>query len=273
MKQTIGIIGYGNMGSVIGQQLKSKYQIWTFDKDKNKTKNLLDINIANNTVDLIDKVDTVILAVKPQDFDIVLMQIKKYIKGKLVISIAAGISTGYIENQLGKIRVIRVMPNLPARVSKGMICLCKGNYNRKADLDFARKLFEHLGQTMLIEENLMNAATVISGSGPGYFYHLIKDKQKEEWEDYARKEFTPALSASAQVIGFTSEQAQVLAEATAAGSIALLKETGLSPETLCIQVTSRGGTTEAGLKVLHSTDSLEEAAKAALKQAGELSKE
>lgn len=230
MKKNIGIIGYGNMGSIIGKRLKSKYQVWAFDKDRNKTKNLLDINIAENAIDLVSKVDIVILAVKPQDFAALLKQIKKYISQKLVISIAAGISTGYIENKLGKIRVIRVMPNLPAKVGKGMICLCKGQYSLRADLDLTLELFVYLGQTMLIKENLMNTATAISGSGPGYFYHLIQDKSKKDWEVYAQEQFIPALSASAQRIGFNSEQAQLLAQTTAVGSIALLEESGIPQE-------------------------------------------
>ena len=273
MNISIGIIGFGNMGSAIGQLLKVKYQIWIFDINKNKTKNLIDVNLADDALDLVSKVDTVILAVKPQDFDILLSQIKRYTNGKLIISIAAGITTGYIENQLGKTHVIRVMPNLPAKVGQGMICLCKGNFANDGDLNFAKRIFDNLGKTLLIEESLMNAVTAISGSGPGYFYHLIKGKQKEEWEDFARKEFIPALSTAAQEIGFTSEQAQLLAKVTTQGSVALLRDTELTPETLCIQVTSKGGTTDAGLKVLHTIDDLEASAKAALKRAQELSKE
>ena len=273
MKRKVGIIGFGNMGSAIYEWLKSKYQIWTFDKDRKKTKNLLNINITDNAVDLVSKVDTVILAVKPQDFDMLLMQIKKYTEGKLIISIAAGISTGYIENRLGRIHVIRAMPNLPVKVGKGMICLCKGNFATDNDLEFAKRLFDYMGQTMLIEENLMNAATAISGSGPGFLYHLIQNKPKDGWEDYAIREFIPALSASAQKIGFTPEQAQILSTTTTQGSVALLQEAGLPPKTLCIQVTSKGGTTEAGLKELHNIDSLDASVTAALKRAEELSKE
>lgn len=276
MKRTIGIIGYGNIGSAIAQRIKSEYPVWAFDKDKHKTKNLLeklDINLAADIIDLLSKVDTVILAIKPQDFGNVLRQIKEYIKEKLVISIAAGISTGYIENQLGKLRIIRVMPNLPVKVGKGMICLSKGNFAGDYDLDFVKKLFDCLGQTMLIEEDLMNAATAISGSGPGYFYHLIQGKHKKEWEDYASNVFIPRLFQVAQVeeIGFSPQQARMLADATAAGSIALLRQTALSPRDLCRQVTSKGGTTEAGLRLLHSIDDLQASAIAALKRAEELS--
>ncbi len=272
MDRIIGIIGYGNMGAVIGQRLKSDYQIWVFDKDKDKTQNILDINKADNILELLVKVNVLIFAVKPQDFDIVLVQIKKYIEGKLIISIAAGITTAYIEKKLGKVPVIKVMPNLPAKVGRGIMCLCKGRYSNKEDMDFTRRLFDYFGKTMLIEERLMNAATAISGSGPGFFYDLIKGRQKEYWQSFTEQEFIPALSASAQKLGFTLEQAQLLAESTAQGSIVLLKETGISPEVLCAQVTSKGGTTEAGLKALHNTNSLEEAAKAALIRAEELSK-
>jgi pyrroline-5-carboxylate reductase len=271
MNKVIGIIGWGNMGSVIGYQLKSKYAILAFDKDSSKTKNISDVNVADNTEDLVNRVDVVILAIKPQDFDTVLVQIEKYVKGKLIISIAAGISTGYIENQLGQTRIIRVMPNLPVKVKKGMICLCKGKFAADEDLNFAQDIFNSLGQTILIEESMMDAATAISGSGPGYFYDLIQEREETTWGDYASKEFIPALSSVAQTIGFTQDQARILAVATAEGSIALLKETGLSPGVLRQQVTSKGGTTEAGLRALHSTHSLGEAVKAALKRAGELS--
>ena len=273
MKESIGIIGYGNMGSAIGQRLKSKFQVWAFDKDKGKTENLSDIKVAQDTLNLISAVIAVILSVKPQDFGEVLKEIKNDIDAKLVISIAAGISTGYIESRLGRVRVIRVMPNLPAKVGKGMICLCKGSYTCEKDLDFAKELFDNLGETMLVEENLMNAVTAVSGSGPGYFYHLIQEMPKEDWENYAKAEFIPTLTASAQRVGFSPRQAKRLAELTAEGSIALLQETGISPAELCRQVTSRGGTTEAGLRVLRGIDSLADSVSAALKRAKELARE
>jgi len=271
VRESIGIIGFGNMGSAIGEQLKSRYKIWVNDLDKNKTNNLTEINIADNITDLVSKVGTIILAIKPQDFDIVLNEIKDNTKGKLAVSIAAGITTKYIENRLGETRVVRVMPNLPAKVSKGMICLCKGKLADKEDLNFVEEVFSYLGRTLILNEEMMDAATAVSGSGPGYFFDLIQDKKQEEWEVYARNTFIPALSASAQQIGFTTEQSGVLAVATAEGSIALLRATGLTPQALCIQVTSKGGTTAAGLEELHKTNSLSAAVKAAKKRAEELS--
>ena len=274
MHKAIGIIGYGNMGEAIGQRLKAKYQIWVFDKDKSKTDHLSNISVASSVTDLVNRVKAVILAVKPQDFEALLLQLKESVQDKLVVSIAAGKPTEYIEDKLGRVGVIRVMPNLPAKVGEGMIVLCKGKYSDQADLDFAQELFKCLGKTMLIKEDLMPAATAISGSGPGFFYDLIQDKPKADWQDYAKAEFFPALSASAEENGFSLEQAQLLADVTANGSIVLLEQTGLSPGVLCIQVTSPGGTTEAGLKELkQDIEFLGNAVKAALKRAKELSRE
>lgn len=270
--QKIGIIGFGNMGSAIAEQIKPKYQIWTFDKDKNKTKNLLDINIADNAVDILNKVDIVILAVKPQDFDAILNEIKDYIREKLVISIAAGITTGYIGKFLGKVRVIRVMPNMPARIGKGMSCICKGKFADKEDLNFVKDLFNNLGKTLILDEDMMDAATAISGSGPGYLYDWSEGKDTEEIKKYIKNIFTPSLTSAAQDIGFTPEQAKILAETTSEGSIVFLEKTKLSPCELKRQITSKGGTTEAALEVLHKGGSLADAVKAAVRRARELSK-
>lgn len=274
MKNKIGIIGFGNMGSALAEQLKLDYEILVFDKDKNKAKDVSGIKVTQNNKDLVCEVDTVVIAVKPQDFDEVLTEIKSFIKDKLVISIAAGISTEYIEKRLGKIRLIRTMPNLPAKIGKGMICLCKGKYGYDRDLDFAKNLFSNMGNTLQIEESLMDAATAISGSGPGFFYDFIETQNVDyrHIPDNVRKKFEDSLAEVARKLAFNKEQATILANATTAGSIALLEETKLPPSELKKQVASKGGTTEAGLKTLRITNSLEEAAKAALKRAKELSK-
>ncbi len=272
MNKKIGIIGFGNMGSAIAEGIKNEYKVFVFDKDKKKTENLLGISVSRNAKELVKKVDAVILAVKPQDFDNVLDEIKAEVKNKLVISIAAGITTHYIEKQLGMVRVVRVMPNLPAKIGKGMACLCKGNFSTEEDLNFAQKLFGKFGQSLIIEEKLIDAATAVSGSGPGYFYYLIEGKGQNEIKKFGQDFFIPALSASAEKIGFSKEQAKILAEATAEGSLAFLESVHISPAGLAKQVASKGGTTEAGLEVLNKGGSLEDAVKAALKRAKELSK-
>lgn len=273
MKDKIGIIGFGNMGSALGEQFKTKYDILVFDQDSHKTKNLAGIDVADNATDLINKVDIVILAVKPQDLGNLLEEIKNFMKGKLIISIAAGITTDRIEKYLVNARVIRVMPNLPARIAKGMICLCRGKSAEQEDLSFAEELFNNLGNTLVLDEAMMDAATAISGSGPGYLYDWAEGKNIEEIKKYAKDVFIPALTRAAQSIGFAPRQAQALAKVTVEGSIDFLEKTKLSTLELKKQVTSKGGTTEAGLKVLQAGGTLVEAVKVALKRAQELSRE
>lgn len=278
MKKKIGIIGFGNMGSAIAEMVKLKYEVWIFDKDRAKIQNLLRINIAENIIDLVNEVKTVILAVKPQDFNEVLQEIKEamdiYAKNRdnLIISIAAGITTGYIEKCLGNVRVIRVMPNMPARIGMGMTCLCKGKFAIEKDLNSTKDLFDNLGKTLVLKEDMMDAATAVSGSGPGYFYDLIEGKNAVAAKEYLENIFIFSLQKAAEAVGFAAQEAKELAEATGIGSMNILKESHLSPMELKKQVTSKGGTTEAGLEVLHSGGTLTDAVNAALKRAKELSR-
>lgn len=263
MKEKIGIIGFGNMGSAIYQRIKSKYTVYVFDKDKTKTNNLQKINITETLADLADKADVVILAVKPQDFDAVLAEIKHYIDKKLVISIAAGIRTSSIEKFLGDARIMRAMPNMPAKIGKGITCLAQGESANKADLNLTQKLFSYLGETLKLNEEAMNAVTAVSGSGPAYVcYYLESEKQN----------FLADFQKAAEGVGFSSKEAKFLVKATNCGTLDFLKKTKISPAELRRQVTSKGGTTEAALEVLGRGGSLEEAVKAALVRAETLAK-
>lgn len=271
MEEKIGIIGFGNMGSVIAHQLKATYKIRVFDKDKNRAINVEGINVALDNADLVKSVDIVILAVKPQDLDAVLAEISNFAAAKLIISIAASIPTFYIEKRLNQARVIRVMPNLPVWVGKGMTCICRGLSATDEDLNLVRRIFDDLGKTMILKEGMMNAATVISGSGPGYLYDWVGEKNVGEIKKYTEDTFTPELIKAAMGIGFNAEEARLLVETTVEGSIAFLEITGISPLQLKEQIASKGGTTEAALEILHTGGSLQEAVKAALRRAGELS--
>jgi pyrroline-5-carboxylate reductase len=210
--------------------------------------------------------------VKPQDFENLLKEIKDYAKTKLVMSIAAGITTDYIEKCLTKARIIRIMPNLPLKVNKGMICICKGKTANEKDLTFAKQLFKSMGEVLILEEKMMDAATAISGSGPGYLYDFCENKNVKDIRKYAREFFIPQLIASARNIGFSSQEAEMLATFTAEGSIFFLEKAKLSPAEAKKQVASKGGTTEAALEILHKGGSLAEAVKAACRRAQELSR-
>lgn len=265
----IGIIGFGNMGSAIAERAKAEYQIIAFDKDNNKVKNLSGISIGKDVIDLVNKSEVIILAVKPQDFEPALNQIKNNIVDKLVVSIAAGITTNYIEKHLGRVRVIRVMPNMPAKIGEGISCLSKGKYATDGDLDFTKRLFSYVGDTLILDESMINAATAISGSGPAYFCDFIKDAGNAENK---KDEFIDKLTKAAISIGFNQDEAKKLSEATINGTILLLAKLNLSCDELIKQVASKGGTTEAALAVLHKGGFLEQAVKAALQRAADLSK-
>ncbi|MBU1726993.1 MAG: pyrroline-5-carboxylate reductase [Candidatus Omnitrophica bacterium] len=271
MKKTLGIIGFGNMGSAIAERLKDKFSVVVFEKDQDKTASLSGIAIAKDINDLFQKAYTIILAVKPQDFDEVLAKIKGNEKGKFIVSIAAGIPTAYIEKQLSGVRVIRVMPNLPAKIGQGMICLCRGRFAIDGDLQEVENLFKNLGNTLILDENLMDAATAVSGSGPGFLFNGIKGINDKNIPEYASN-FAKELSQAAIFIGFDQSQANILADATVKGSIKFLEATKINAEEARNLVTSKGGTTEAGLKVLNSGGTLKEAVQAALTRAKELSK-
>jgi pyrroline-5-carboxylate reductase len=272
-KVKIGIIGCGNMGSAIASRISSKYQVFVFDKDTHKTKKIVNVKVAKSVFDLINNIDAIILAVKPQDFDEVLNEIRENINNKLIISIVAGKETKHIEKVLGKVRVIRVMPNLPAKIGRGMSCLAKGRFAGKADLIFAKKIFDFIGDTLILKESMINATTADSGSGPGFLFSLVSGKTLKEAKKFARTDFIPALINAGIDIGFRPQEAQLLAKATATGSLVLLEESGLSAEDLVKQVASKGGTTEAGLKKLKGNIKfLSKAVKAALKRAKELSR-
>lgn len=272
-REKIGIIGCGNMGSAIAERIKRKYRVYVFDKDKNKIQNLPGIAAVDNIKDLVNGADIVIIAVKPQDFNEALDEIKNIIKGKLAVSIAAGITTAQIEKSLGKVKVIRAMPNLPARVGQGISFLSKGRYASVRDLNIVLKLFRRLGVTFVQGEDMMSAATAVSGSGPGFWCNAVENKPRSEWEEYSNKFFIPELTLAAESVRFDKKLARLIAEHIVRGSLATVEAWDIEPAELKKQVASKGGTTEAGLERLYKGGTLEEAVRAAKERAEELSRE
>lgn len=273
MMKKIGIIGLGNMGSAIAGQIKKHYQIFVFDKDRGKADNLFEMNVSTNAIELVKNADPVILAVKPQDFDPLLEEIRDSVKDKLIISIAAGITTGYIEKVLEGARVVRVMPNLPAKVGEGMSGIAGGKSAAKDDINFTNELFGRLGKTLIVSEDMMPAITAVSGSGPGFLCDLVEGRSIDDIEDFVKDNFIPSLTATAEKLGFTNIQAKILAETTGGGTVKFMEIEHLSPQAIKTQVASKNGTTEAGLRELKKNiENLTAAVQAALKRAEELSK-
>ncbi|MFH1614230.1 MAG: pyrroline-5-carboxylate reductase [Planctomycetota bacterium] len=192
---------------------------------------------VKNNCELVKQSDIVVLSVKPQNMAEVLEEIKGALKGNtLIISIAAGITTGRIRQVLGKRAVIRVMPNMPALAGEGASALFATD-EAAGDIERAAKLFSSVGKAAAIEdENLMDAVTAVSGSGPAYYFLVMEE-----------------MIAAAVELGLDKETAKELVLQTAKGSAELALTADIdnrSPSELRKNVTSPGGTTEAALEVL-----------------------
>jgi pyrroline-5-carboxylate reductase len=175
----------------------------------------------------------VLVAVKPQVFDKALAPLGSLFgPEKLVLSICAGISTAHVEETVaGGTRVVRAMPNTPMLVGRGMAAVCRGAHATDGDLATAERLLGAAAEVIRVPEDLMDAVTAVSGSGPAYFFYLA------------------VLLARAGVeAGLSAEDARHLARVTFDGAARLLAESGEEPEALRRKVTSPGGTTEAAIR-------------------------
>lgn len=273
MDKIIGIIGFGNMGSAIAEQIKNNYEVFVVEKDASRLRGIQGMSVVGSISKLVELRDIILIAVKPQDIDVVLEESKLFAKGKIFISIAAGIKTSYIENKLGDAHVVRAMPNLGAITGKSITCVSKGKFAASEDMLFAKELFSFIGKVQELTEDKMDAVTAVSGSGPGYYFDAVANQYEGKDKNKFCEKFIADLAEAAQDVGLDEQLSLLLAKETVIASESVLTFTKLSAEELRNQVTSKGGTTEAALQILHSGGTLTEAVKAAVKRAKELSKE
>lgn len=184
------------------------------------------------------------LAIKPQILPVVARELRPIIAGdswgasRTVISILAGATSASIKSSMAdKVDVIRVMPNTPALVGRGMSALCTSTDAPADDRAFARALFEAVGTVIDIDESQMDAFTALGGSGPAYVFLLAQ-----------------AMAAAGERAGLSAEHALLTARETIAGAGLLLAASTESPEQLRACVTSKGGTTAAALDVMFDAD-------------------
>jgi pyrroline-5-carboxylate reductase len=181
------------------------------------------------------KADTVALVVKPQDMGDVLDEIAPDLRaGQLVVSLAAGITTSFIESRVPDgVAVVRVMPNTPALVDEGMAAISPGSHCDESHLTEAESLMASTGKVLRIPEKQMDAVTAISGSGPAYIFFVVE-----------------SMIEAGVHLGLPRATATDLVVQTLVGSAAMLRETGSHPVVLREQVTSPGGTTASALREL-----------------------
>jgi pyrroline-5-carboxylate reductase len=264
---TLGFLGFGNMGGAIlkgllkaGTLAPENALVYDVAADKREAAAELGVKTTASASEIAADSDTLILAVKPQIMAEALEQIKPALTPKtLVISIAAGISIGYLEQRLGpEFRVVRVMPNTPALVSAGAAGIALGAKCAPRDAATARAIFKAVGIAEMFPERLMDAVTALSGSGPAYFFYMIE-----------------CLVKAAAAHGIDAEQAARLATQTMLGSARMLQETHEPPDVLRERVTSKGGTTFAALEAFragHFESLIAAGVRAAVDRAKELGK-
>jgi pyrroline-5-carboxylate reductase len=241
----LGIIGTGNMGSaiirgVLQAGLFAPNEIAACDVIPEKMAELakeLSLTIKPSASQTAKASQIVLIAVKPQTMEQCLGELKNAVTpDHLVLSIAAGISTSYIEKRLIEgARVIRIMPNTPALVGAGATAISAGMHASEADMAQAERIFAGIGKVYRFPETLMDAVTAVSGSGPAYLFY-----------------FAECLTGAAVQSGLPQDSAADLVAQTLFGAAKLLRESGEKAETLRAKVTSPGGTTEAALKVMHA---------------------
>ena len=274
---TIGFIGAGNMAEAIARGLlrSALYrpsEIRATDPNSDRQKLFVeDLGIpctsgGASCSETAPNSDVVVLATKPFVMGDVLRQLSSNLKPDvLIISIAAGISCKFIEETLAagggaltKPRVIRVMPNTPMLVGKGMSALARGTHGTEQDLITAERIFSAAGKTVRVSEVYMDAVTALSGSGPAYIFFL-----------------TEALAQAGIAAGLTESQAAQLARETVVGAATLLEQSKDSPAELRRKVTTPNGTTQAAIETLQAggfTELMTKAIAAAAKRSKELGK-
>ena len=238
----LAVIGTGNMGkALLGGFVKggviSPSDAWCFDVYQEACKKCADdlgVNAASSAQEAVKNADYVLMAVKPIHFDDALKSIKDSLKPEaIVLSIAAAVTCQRIGGILGEGRkFVRIMPNTPAQVGLGVAAVCPVGLSSD-ESDFVLKLLNTCGETILCDENTLDAIGCVSGTGPAYVMLFIE-----------------AMADAAVSLGIKRADALKIAAATVAGSGKLALETGTHPAVLKDMVCSPGGTTIAGVMAL-----------------------
>lgn len=241
-KGTLGIIGFGNMGSaitggLIQSDVYSPSEIHIYDLDSGKLAEAKKRGhiVHSSIAELGESSQTVIIAVKPGDVVKSLSGLKDCTGVGLIISIAAGISTAAIESAAENIPVIRVMPNTPCLVGAGACVISRGKNAGEEHAEIAKKIMGATGIVCELPEKQMDAVTGLSGSGPAYVALMIE-----------------ALSDGGVKMGLPRDISHKLAAQTVFGTAKMIMDTGIHPSKLKEMVTSPGGTTITGVAALEA---------------------
>lgn len=242
----LAVIGAGSMAEalisgIVDNKLLNKEQIWVTNRsNEEKLQQLQEeygVNTSYNTKEVLQYADLVILAMKPKDVASAMVQLKSLLTSDmLIVSVLAGVSIESIERLAEKpLSIVRAMPNTSAAIGKSATALAVNERVTSDQMGLVQSLFETVGLTTFVKEEQLDAVTGLSGSGPAYIYYLVE-----------------AMEKSAVEIGLEKEMAKDFIVQTLLGAAEMLAKSTKEPEQLRREVTSPGGTTEAGIKVLET---------------------
>ncbi|MCC5829652.1 MAG: pyrroline-5-carboxylate reductase [Phycisphaeraceae bacterium] len=246
MSIQLAFAGFGNMAEAIALGainggVRTGNDIAAFDPsaERQSVMSRMGIRVMDEPARLLEAQGLLVLAIKPQVFD----ELDGLLSavgpdGPCVVSIMAGITLGRLRQRSGKgARLVRVMPNTPLLVGAGMSAISAADSATSSDIGQVRRLFEAAGRVIEIDENLMDAVTAVSGSGPAYLFYLAQ-----------------AMLRAASELGLSPDQARLLVDQTLLGASRMLERSEDSPEVLRQRVTSKGGTTQAATTKLDESD-------------------
>ncbi|MGI8905450.1 MAG: pyrroline-5-carboxylate reductase [Candidatus Sumerlaeaceae bacterium] len=247
LDQKLGFIGAGNMArailkGTIASGLIQPQQAIASDALPTQVDDLVSqtgARAAASNVEVVSAADVIIFATKPYQVAEVCAEIREHIRpGQLFVSICAGVRTGKIEQALNPgARVVRVMPNTPALIGCGSAAISPGQHADPADLEIVKAIFDSVGTSVVVQEEKLDLVTGLTGSGPAYVFRFME-----------------ALLEAATDLGLSEAEAKSLVPQMVLGSVRMAIESGKPLPELRQNVTTRGGTTEAGLKVLEEGD-------------------
>ncbi len=241
----IGFIGCGKMGGSILSKIKNKVfkidDIFVYELNQDIVKNLVSqgISTVSDVADLCKKVDVILLAIKPQDFNALLSSISNFAKNKLIITIAAGIKISTIEKAINGVRVARVMPNTAALIGEASSVICFNDLASQTDKEISISIMNEIGKVVEITEDLMDEVIPIGGSFTAFQYYFYK-----------------GFLESSISRGVPFDVAKKLLIQSIIGSAKMIENSNKNIDELISDVCSKGGTTLAGLKAFEEDDLL-----------------
>lgn len=243
MEKKLGFIGCGNMagamiGGILREGLYKKEEIIVSNltevgAERSKERFGVETTLDNRKV--VESTDVIVLAVKPQFYEEVLLEIRDLLtEGKMIVGIAPGKTLKWLEDICGiSLKIVRMMPNTPALVGEGMTGICANDKVTGKELEMIRQITDSFGKTEIVPERLMDAVGAVSGSSPAYIFMVIE-----------------AMADAAVAQGMPRKQAYFFAAQAVLGSAKMVLETGMHPGELKDMVCSPAGTTIEGVRTL-----------------------